>query len=80
VRIPRDVSGADLASALRSLGYKCTRQEGSHLRLTTERHGQHHITVPNHRAVKLGTIRNILKAVANHHEITLDEVLRQLRF
>jgi predicted RNA binding protein YcfA (HicA-like mRNA interferase family) len=47
VKIPRDLSGPDLVKALRALGYEHVRQDGSHLRLTTERGGQHHVTVPN---------------------------------
>ncbi len=34
MRLPRDLSGSDLAQALRKLGYSITRQTGSHLRLT----------------------------------------------
>jgi hypothetical protein len=40
MRLPRDVSGQDLAQALASLGYRLTRQTGSHLRLTTEQTGR----------------------------------------
>ncbi len=36
MRIPRQVSGADLARALRTLGYERVRQDGSHMRLTVE--------------------------------------------
>jgi hypothetical protein len=28
---------------------------GSHLRLTTDQNGQHHITIPNHDPLKIGT-------------------------
>jgi predicted RNA binding protein YcfA (HicA-like mRNA interferase family) len=35
MRLPRDLSGPDLAQALGALGYRVTRQIGSHLRLTT---------------------------------------------
>jgi len=41
MRLPRDVSGADLARALSKLGYKVTRQTGSHMRLTTAQSGEH---------------------------------------
>ncbi|MDF0650042.1 MAG: type II toxin-antitoxin system HicA family toxin [Nitrospira sp.] len=46
MRLPRDLSGSDLAQALRKLGYSITRQTGSHLRLTTHEHGEHHLTIP----------------------------------
>ena len=35
MRLPRDLSGSDLAQSLSKLGYLITRQTGSHLRLTT---------------------------------------------
>jgi len=78
LRIPRDVSGAKLAGGLRAFGYERMRQSGSHIRLTTEIGGTHHITVPNHAAIKPGTLTGILKAVAAHHHLSLDDVLRRL--
>ena len=55
MKIPRDVSGAELAKALRKLGYQAVRQDGSHIRLTTMQDGQHHVTVPNHSFLKIGS-------------------------
>jgi len=34
VKLPRDVSGAQLVKALRALGYGVDRQKGSHIRVT----------------------------------------------
>lgn len=48
MRLPRDMSGAELAKRLTVLGYAVTRQTGSHMRLTTTRNGEHHITIPAH--------------------------------
>jgi predicted RNA binding protein YcfA (HicA-like mRNA interferase family) len=48
MKLPRDLSGQDLAKALRKLGYGITRQTSSHIRLTTQRQGEHHVTI--HRA------------------------------
>jgi predicted RNA binding protein YcfA (HicA-like mRNA interferase family) len=56
MKLPRDVSGSDLAKALRRLGYQVTRQTGSHLRLTTTERGEHHVTIPNHNPLKIGTL------------------------
>ena len=78
MKIPRDVSGSDLAKALRALGYERVRQDGSHIRLTTERGSQHHVTIPNHSPIKVGTLTAILKAVALHHKLTVEELLVQL--
>jgi predicted RNA binding protein YcfA (HicA-like mRNA interferase family) len=38
MRLPRDLSGVDLAKLLQKLGYQITRQAGSHIRLTTQQH------------------------------------------
>ena len=78
MKLPRNISGADLVNALRALGYERTRQSGSDIRLTTEQNGTHHATVPNHSPIKLGTLAAILKAVAAHHGITTEELLRRL--
>ena len=39
MKLPRDLSGADLENALRRLGYQATRQRGSHVRVTTQANG-----------------------------------------
>ena len=41
MKLPRDVSGAALATALRRLGYEKVRQRGSHVRITTHERGEH---------------------------------------
>ena len=46
MRIPRDLSGADLVKRLGRFGYEVTRQTGSHLRLTSNVRGVHHLTIP----------------------------------
>ena len=75
MKLPRDLSGRDLVLALGLLGYKVTRQSGSHLRLTTDKHGEHHITIPNHEPLRIGTLAAILNDVASHHEFSRDELL-----
>ncbi len=52
MRLPRDVSGDDLAKALAELGYRVTRQTRSHRRLTALEHGEHHITIPRHESLR----------------------------
>lgn len=39
-RLPRDVTGEELARALGKVGYEATRQTGSHIRLTTRIGGE----------------------------------------
>ena len=80
MKTPRDLSGADLAKALRTLGYVVTRQSGSHLRVTTQTGGEHHEVIPNHSPVKIGTLKSILRNVAAHHQISVQKVIELLGF
>ena len=79
MKLPRDMSGGELAKALAVFGYRSTHQTGSHLRLTTEVGGVHHITIPAHTALKVGTLNAILRDVADHLGLPREEVLRRLR-
>ena len=79
MKIPRNIHGSDLVRALRVLGYEKVRQEGSHIRLTTSLNGTHHVTVPEHRPLKTGTILGgVLKPVAAHHNMTVEELIERL--
>ena len=78
MRTPRDLSASDLEKALKGLGYEKTRQKGSHIRLTTNLDGVHHETIPNHDPIKIGTLSAILKSIANHHRMTVSELIEQL--
>lgn len=78
MKLPRDLSGADLVKALEKLGYEVTRQTGSHIRLTTTENGEHYLTVPAHNPIKIGTLNAILKDVANHFELDREVLLEQL--
>ena len=75
MKLPRDVAGTDLARALAKLDYRVTRQSGSHMRLTTERGGTHHITVPLHSPLKVGTLAGILDDVASHAKLGRGQLL-----
>ena len=65
-RLPRDLSGRDLARAFRRYGDAVTRETGSHLRLTTLQGGEHHVTIPDHASLRVGTLASILGDVAAH--------------
>jgi predicted RNA binding protein YcfA (HicA-like mRNA interferase family) len=78
VKIPRDCKGAELVRALRRLGYETQRQTGSHIQVTTHRRGEHHVSVPNHRPLKVGLLHGVLKDVAEHHGMTVEELVREL--
>ena len=55
----------ELAKALGRYGYEITRQTGSHVRLTTRMNGEHHLTVPSHQPIRVGTLSAVLAEVAN---------------
>lgn len=79
MKLPRDLSGAELAAALRRYGYQITRQTGSHLRLTSNAKGtEHHITVPRHQHLRVGTLSAILNDVASYLETARETLVRDL--
>ena len=78
MRLPRDVSGRQLVKRLAALGYVVTRQKGSHIRLTTLLRGEHHITIPDHDSLRVGTLRSILGSIAAHFGTTVDDLAGEL--
>lgn len=78
MRLPRDLSGSDLAQSLSKLGYLITRQTGSHLRLTTHEHGEHHLTIPLHSPLRIGTLSSVLADVSTHFKLTREQLLDKL--
>jgi predicted RNA binding protein YcfA (HicA-like mRNA interferase family) len=78
VRLPRDLSGADLIRGLERVGYRVTRQTGSHVRLTLSGEQEHHVTVPIHDPLRVGTLAAILAEVAAFLGIDRDELLGRL--
>jgi predicted RNA binding protein YcfA (HicA-like mRNA interferase family) len=79
LKIPRDLSGEELVRALRRFGYQVTRQTGSHIRVTSRlRSSEHHVTIPAHKHMKVGTLAEILGDVAKYLDLTREELIEQL--
>jgi len=78
MKLPRNISADELISSLQKLGYAVSRQKGSYIRVTTNINGQHHLTVPNHHPIKLGTLSSILSDVAVHFNLSKEEVIKRL--
>ena len=79
MKLPRDLSGTELAAALRRYGYQITRQTGSHLRLTSTAKGtEHHVTAPRHKHLRVGTLSAILNDVASYLETPRETLVRDL--
>ena len=78
MRLPRDISGTELIKMLeQQFGYIQSRQAGSHVRLSCT-NPEHHITVPKHNALRIGTLSSILSDVANHHKLSRENVAERL--
>lgn len=79
MRLPRDVSGSELAKRLRRYGYEVIRQTGSHMRLVSRLPtGEHHVTIPAHSSLRVGTLRAILGSIADHVGIEVDQLVENL--
>ncbi len=77
MKLPRDISGQQLTSLFRKYGYRITRQTGSHIRLPSDARGtEHHVTIPAHRHLKVGTLSSILADVAAYLEISREDLAK----
>ena len=80
MRTPRNLSGMELAVLLRRrYGYEFTRQRGSHMRLTSTFMGhEHHVSVPRHNPIRVGTLDDILGDVAEYLGLHQDDLKQEL--
>jgi predicted RNA binding protein YcfA (HicA-like mRNA interferase family) len=70
-----NVSTQELIKSLKILGYEITRQTGSHIRLTSHLLGEHHVTIPNHNPLKVGTLAAIIADIATHHKVSKVDII-----
>ncbi|MDB9453139.1 type II toxin-antitoxin system HicA family toxin [Dolichospermum circinale CS-1225] len=75
MKLPRDLAGTKLVKALDRLEYKLSHKTGSHIRLTTQLNGEHHVTVPAHDPIKIGTLNAIIRDIASHHNFEKNELI-----
>ena len=79
MKLPRDMGGEELAALLDRYGYKITRQTGSHMRLTsTSKGSEHHITIPKHKPLRIGTLSSIVNEIATYLEIERPRLVQEL--
>ena len=63
----------------RHYGYQLIRQRGSHMRLTSTVMGtEHHLSVPRHSQLRVGTLRTIISLVATYLEVEPEQVQTEL--
>ncbi len=68
------ISGRKLAKALAIFGYLHDHQKGSHIILRHQTPPHRRITIPNHREIANGTLRNIIREAG----LTIEELLEAL--
>jgi predicted RNA binding protein YcfA (HicA-like mRNA interferase family) len=78
MKLSHDIGASQLIKSLAKFGYSQTRQSGSHIRLTTHHLGEHHVTIPNHDPLKIGTLNAILSEVAQHLNLSKAELIKEL--
>lgn len=79
MKIPRDISGAELINVpCRHFDYTKAHQVGSHVILQTEEPAHHRIAIPNHPALRIGTLNSVLRAVAIAKGVDKKDILRLL--
>jgi predicted RNA binding protein YcfA (HicA-like mRNA interferase family) len=79
MKIPRDISSDNIIQLLRKYDYKITRQTESHIRLTSNLRGiEHHITIPKHKDLRVGTINSILNDISKYLEINKEILIKSL--
>jgi predicted RNA binding protein YcfA (HicA-like mRNA interferase family) len=78
MKLARDISATELIKSVSVYQYVINRQKGSHSRLATLLNGEHHITIPNHDPIKIGTLSSILNEIATHLGKSREEVISEL--
>ena len=79
MKLPRDLSGHELIKLLRRYGYEKMRQVGGHIRLKSTICGHaHHVTVPDHPSLRLGTLSSILSDVAAYLNVERSKLEEEL--
>ena len=48
------------------------------MRVTTQINGEHHEVIPNHNPIGTKTLSSIVKSVASHHGLSVEELLKEL--
>ena len=48
------------------------------MRLTTTLRGEHHVTIPCHKSLRIGTLSAILKDVADHLDLSREKLAETL--
>lgn len=79
MKLPRNVSGRSVAQALvRRWGYREVNRVGSHIILQTDSPEHHRVSVPDHGALRVGTLNAILRSVAKAKLVSREDLIASL--
>lgn len=79
MKTPRNLNGADFASALtRHWDYVHVHQTGSHIIIETERPSHQRLSIPRHKPLKAGTLNALLRLASEHKQVTKQKTLDSL--
>ena len=79
MKLPRDLAGRELANGLcRRWGYREVAQTGSHIIPQTETLTHQRLPIPAHKVLRIGTLNEILRLVANHKDVTREAILESI--
>jgi predicted RNA binding protein YcfA (HicA-like mRNA interferase family) len=77
--VPKDLYGRDFANHLiRCWDFRETRQNGSHILLRTDIPTGMTVSVPAHKPMRPGTLRQLLVDIAEHKNLPPEEILRNV--
>lgn len=62
----------------RDWGYAQVHQSGSHIIVQTEEPGHQRMAIPAHKALRIGTLNAILRAVAAHKGVARGAIIESL--
>jgi predicted RNA binding protein YcfA (HicA-like mRNA interferase family) len=78
MKLPRNLNGRKLANHLtRKWGFEERKQTGSHVILTSP-NPVFHVSIPDHRPLRIGTLQSILSDIASRLNVKTDDLLRDL--
>ena len=78
MKLPRDLYGQDLVKRLSRYGYEVMHQTGSQIIIRTQEGGEHTVSIPNHRPIKVGTLNSILNDIAEHLTLNKADIIEQI--